>query len=177
MNKKCLLMVIAIVFLCAGCNISSSSEIKRKEYAYNCYKEYHTLLQNCSNEAIEILEHYDLNGTRIYASEEGRVYIEAIDMDISSENLSDALDLFAKVIIVEKEVVSFLLNSSGIGSNTDYSGIYFSSTDNLNSCPYLLHGLQLTYKDGIVIGSKEGSDNSVYVERIGTGFFYFSLTF
>ena len=177
MRLKLVVLVVVISFFTTGCSNNLMNVKKKNEDAKNCYEKYKTLFYESAMESLNILKQYDLKSTRLYASDNKQVYVTALEAEIQSEKLYEVLTQLAKLIIVSEDGVEFSLDSSGFVSNSDYSGIYYSPADNIDSLPLYLPYLEYVRENDIVTGAKEGSDNTVYIERIGEAFFYYYLTF
>ncbi len=177
MKLKLIILATVVAFLFTGCHRISSKIEKKCDEAINCYEENKTLFSDSAVEAMALLEEHDLTGARISFADKGAVYVDAINAEIQSESLYKSLAHGVESINVSEEGVKFFLDTGGFVSSSDYSGIFYSPTEDINSLPFFLPNLEYTYDEDIVTGAKEGSDNTVYIERIEDGFFYFYLTF
>ena len=73
--------------------------------------------------------------------------------------------------------IDFSGEGLGWAANSFYMGVYYSPTGDIAEMSYYDPSMTFTESDNIISGKKENSDNTLYIERLGDGFFYYEASY
>lgn len=183
MKRWAAVCVICVMILsCTGC-LFFDREQSKEEIIGNFRQNYDKIASSVERiEELYASQNRDVMRVTMLEGDSARIvwtdYFPADTEEIAVVQedplLHQVLELVTvREIRVEKDVIEFKGEGSGMGSNTSYCGIFYTPDDDLTASSYYDYHMTFTEEENVLVGELENSDNTFYAERIEPCFFYY----